>query len=369
MIKTFFGAGTLDTPWAFLTAAIIGLFFGFILERAGFGSSRRLTGVFYFTDMAVLQVMFSALLTAMLGLSLARVFGLISLDELYLMPTVYGAQIVGGLIFGVGFVMGGWCPGTAAVGAASGKLDALVFLGGAVLGSIIFNEVFLLIQPLYTWGQRGVVFVYQSLHLSLGSFTLLLTLVAVAAFWWTDLLGQPESAKYRQVLTYFSGAAVGLAALILVVSRFPGPSLALLPQEQELLARVEAAADHLEPEELADRLLNRDPGLLLVDLRPPGEYHTYHIPGAVNLPLKTLAHDLAPHRHKELIVLYSNGMTHPAQARDSLQRQGYHNVYILTDGLQGFLNRCLKPASLRDEPLDPALTPRITAWRRHFASP
>jgi len=120
MIKTFFGTGTLDTPWAFLAALVIGLLFGLILERAGFGSSRRLTGVFYFTDMAVLKVMFSAMLTAMLGLAFAQVFGLIAPAELYVLPTVYGAQIVGGLIFGVGFVMGGWCPGTAAVGAASG---------------------------------------------------------------------------------------------------------------------------------------------------------------------------------------------------------------------------------------------------------
>ena len=50
MIKTFFGTGTLDTPWAFLAALVIGLLFGVTLERAGFGSSRRLTGVFYFTD-------------------------------------------------------------------------------------------------------------------------------------------------------------------------------------------------------------------------------------------------------------------------------------------------------------------------------
>ena len=63
----------------------------------------------------------------MLGLVYAYSFGLITQEEIYLMPTVYGAQIVGGLIFGVGFVMAGWCPGTAAVGMASGKLDALVF--------------------------------------------------------------------------------------------------------------------------------------------------------------------------------------------------------------------------------------------------
>ena len=134
MIKTFFGAGTLDTSGAFLAALIIGVLFGVALEQAGFGSSRKLTGVFYFEDMAVIKVMFSALITAMLGLAYFQAAGLIGPDELYFLPTVYGAQIIGGLIFGVGFVMGGWCPGTAAVGLASGKLDALVFFGGASAG-------------------------------------------------------------------------------------------------------------------------------------------------------------------------------------------------------------------------------------------
>ena len=65
------------------------------------------------------------------------------------MPSIYGAQIVGGLIFGVGFVMGGWCPGTAAVGLASGRLDALVFLAGAGIGSVLFNEMFGLLKGIY----------------------------------------------------------------------------------------------------------------------------------------------------------------------------------------------------------------------------
>ena len=82
----------------------------------------------------MIKVMFSALITAMLGLAYFQAAGLIGPDELYFMPTIYGAQILGGLIFGVGFVMGGWCPGTAAVGLASGKLDALIFLGGASAG-------------------------------------------------------------------------------------------------------------------------------------------------------------------------------------------------------------------------------------------
>lgn len=370
MIKTFFGAGTLETSGALLAALIIGVLFGVALEQAGFGSSRKLTGVFYFEDMAVIKVMFSALITAMLGLAYFQAAGLIGPDELYFLPTVYGAQIIGGLIFGVGFVMGGWCPGTAAVGLASGKVDALIFFGGGLLGSIIFNEIFPLIQPLYIWGNQGVVFIYQTLNLSLGSFALIFTLVAVACFWGVEFLerrrGKVNPEGRGKFLTSFSLVLVVLALGLSLFSGTPAPSAGRASGEAELIAAVESGRDHLDPEELADRLMRGDPNLLVVDIRPAGEYQAFHIRGAVNIPLSKLAEELAPHKNHGVIVLYSNGMTHPAQARDSLSRQGYGNVYLLTDGLQGFMERCLKPVSLRSEPLTPEAAARVRAWRAYF---
>ena len=370
MIKTFFGTGTLDTSAAFLAALIIGVLFGVALERAGFGSSRKLTGVFYFEDMAVIKVMFSALITAMLGLAYFQALGFIGPDELYFMPTIYGAQIMGGLIFGVGFVMGGWCPGTAAVGLASGKLDALIFLGGAVLGSIGFNELFPVVRPLYTWGSRGVVFIYQTLDLSLGSFALIFTLVAVACFWGVEFLeghrGKAPQEGYGKLLTSVSAGLVVLAMGLTLLPGTPLPTGGRPSVEEGLLAQVEGGRDHFEPEELADRLLKGEPNLLVVDIRPPGEYQAFNIRGAVNIPLSRITKELAPYKNRGVIVLYSNGMTHPAQARDSLYRQGYVNVYFLTDGLKGFMERCLKPVSLRSEPLPPEVAARVRAWRAYF---
>lgn len=137
-METLFSRGLLNAPEGLVMAGLIGLAFGLWLERAGFGSSRKLTGMFFFRDLAVFQVMFSALLTAMFGLLACQALGLIELDAIYRMETFLWPQIVGGLIFGVGFVIGGWCPGTALVGLGSGKLDALVFLGGAGLGGLIY---------------------------------------------------------------------------------------------------------------------------------------------------------------------------------------------------------------------------------------
>ena len=381
MINTLYSLDTLGTPVAFFLSLLVGGGFGFALERAGFSSSRRLAGVFYFTDMAVVKVMFSALITAMLGLSYLVAFGWIHMDQVFLMPTIYGAQIVGGLLFGVGFAMGAWCPGTAAAGLAAGRIDALVFLVGTIGGSILFSELFPFIGGLYTAGDRGVQMAYDALGISRNVFALSFTLVAVGAFWlaeWAEKARTGHSAYLGSpFLKAFSLALVAVALGLFVLApattgvspERTGLAAAPATDEKTLLANAEDARDHIEPDELADRLMAGQSDLVLVDVRPSAEFNAYHIRGAVNVPLAQLAESLQPHKNKGIVVLYSNGMTHPAQARDSLQRQGFGNVYLLTDGLQGFRERCLKPVSLRSEPLPPGAAVRINAWRAFFAAP
>jgi thiosulfate/3-mercaptopyruvate sulfurtransferase len=141
------------------------------------------------------------------------------------------------------------------------------------------------------------------------------------------------------------------------------------PQETALLEGLQKGLDHMEPQELADRLLAGDPAITLVDIRTPREFAQSHIRSAVNIQVKDLPVSLAPYKNQGLIVLYSNGMTHPAQARDSLFRFGFKNVYFLTDGLDGFLKTCLKPVSLRSEPVSRILASKINAWRAFFLAP
>lgn len=388
MIDTLYATDALNSPKAFFLALLIGLSFGIFLEQAGFGSSRKLAGVFYFRDMAVIKVMFSAVVTAMAGLSYFLAMGWIQSDAIYMLPTIYGSQILGGLIFGVGFAMSGWCPGTAAAGLASGKIDALVALIGAVLGSILFSEMYPVIKNIATAGDRGVLFVYESLGMSKPLFVFLFIAVAVICFWLCEKLEK----KKGVVPVYISPPFMKTYSLTLVVFAgglfiFPAPprtdgDTASTPGthvaegvpsssvefEKSLLAGVEEAADHIEPEDLAERMIRGDRDLLVVDVRPASEYNRFHLKGAVNVSIDELGEYLFLYKNKGLVVLYSNGMTHPAQARDSLFRLGFQNVYILTDGLVGFMERCLKPASLRAEPLSPEAADRIKAWRSFFYS-
>jgi 3-mercaptopyruvate sulfurtransferase SseA len=375
MITTFFGSDALGSSAALVVSLLLGFGFGFALERAGFGSSKKLAGIFYLRDMTVLRVMFTAMITAMLGLHLALSLGIITSDQIYFLPTVYGAQIVGGLLFGVGFALGCWCPGTAAVGLASGRLDALIFLFGAALGSVLFNELYSLLEPLYTWGESGVKFVWAAMGLSAPFFALLFSGFGVAAFWFSEWIER----RIAGAGPYFGSPFLKAFSVAILVSAF---AVAVLPPvgpdqarsqagpatEAAILQAMEAGEDHVEPEALADRIMAGEPSLLLVDIRTPSEYASFHLKGAVNVAAVDLPETLAPHKNKGTVVLYSNGMTHPAQARDALARMGFNNVYLLTDGLQGFMERVLKPVSLREAPLTADMTAQVKAWRNFFLS-
>ncbi len=122
-------------------AVLLGFGFGFCLERAGFGSARKLTAVFYLHDMSVVKVMFTAIVTTMAGLFLLSSAGVLALSDLYIEPTSYPAQLLGGLVFGAGFVIGGYCPGTSVAGIATGKKDAMLFALGMLVGVFAYAEL------------------------------------------------------------------------------------------------------------------------------------------------------------------------------------------------------------------------------------
>lgn len=123
-------------------AVVIGLGFGFFLERAGFGSARKLMAVFYLYDMAVVKVMFTAIVTTMVGLFLLSSAGELDLAMLYIEPSNYPAAIIGGLVFGAGFVIGGYCPGTSVAACATGRLDGFAFIAGIFIASYAYAEFF-----------------------------------------------------------------------------------------------------------------------------------------------------------------------------------------------------------------------------------
>ncbi|MEO0206400.1 MAG: YeeE/YedE thiosulfate transporter family protein [candidate division WOR-3 bacterium] len=182
MNAPFYKFGLFNFDVSLIIAFIIGIGFGFALERGGFGSARILAAQFYFSNMRVLKVMFSAIVTAMLGVYYLSVIGFLDLSLIYISETYILPQMVGGLILGVGFVIGGYCPGTSVVSFATGKLDGLVYILGVMFGIFIFGEIFPFITDFFYSTNMGSVTLPQFLNLSYGMVVFLVVIMAIGAF-------------------------------------------------------------------------------------------------------------------------------------------------------------------------------------------
>jgi uncharacterized membrane protein YedE/YeeE len=136
-------------------AVVFGVFFGLSLERGGLGNPHKLTGVFYLRDFTVPKVMFTAIVVASIGLYLLSDLHLLDLEKVYIIPTFFWPQIVGGALFGVGFVVSGYCPGTSMAGFATGRLDALVTMIGVGAGSLLFAVLYPFLEQFYTSSDMG----------------------------------------------------------------------------------------------------------------------------------------------------------------------------------------------------------------------
>lgn len=166
-----------------LLSLLIGFFFGFFLERAGFSSAKKLTDQFYFKDFSVLKVMFTAIIVAMLGIAYFSFLGWLNFGQIYVPGTFVWPQLFGGLLLGGGFILGGYCPGTSVVAAAIGKIDGLLFVAGVALGTFGFGFVVSGIKSFYLSGSLGALTIPQWLNVNTGVVALAVTLIAVGAFW------------------------------------------------------------------------------------------------------------------------------------------------------------------------------------------
>ncbi len=147
--------GLFGEETSLLAAVVIGFFFGLFLERGGLGNPHKLTGVFYLTDFTVPKVMFTAIIVAATGLYLLSDLGLLDIRKVWIVPTFFWPQVTGGALFGAGFVLSGYCPGTAVAGLASGRLDALATMAGIGIGSLAFALLYPSIEGFYRSSRMG----------------------------------------------------------------------------------------------------------------------------------------------------------------------------------------------------------------------
>lgn len=356
--------GAFGDEVSLIVAFVIGIGFGFFLERAGFGSARKLAAQFYFTDMSVLKVMFTAIVTAMVGLYVLSRIGFVDLSLVYLTPTYLVPQIIGGLLLGIGFVIGGYCPGTSCVSAATGKVDGMVYLTGIFAGLIGFAEMYPRIEKWVHTTAMGKITLAQLTGIPYGVLVLAVIVMALGAFAAAEW-GEAK-ANRRPVAGWLLGT-VGwnsvrvLAAVLLVLGA--GAAIAGSPYRgnrvtvdtKEIARIVETENDHVTAAELAGWITQGRSDYELIDLRSEREFAEYHIPGAKNIPITALDADTAPRNEK--IVLYSEGGIHSAQAWFLLKAQGYPSVYFLKGGLDEWKEAVLGQKPVTQVSAAPAQTP------------
>lgn len=182
-----------------IMAFIIGIGFGFVLEKAGFGSSRILAAQFYFTNMRVFKVMFTAIVTAMLGVFYLSWIGWLDISLVYMTDTYLIPQILGGFILGLGFVIGGYCPGTGVVAFSTGGIDGFIYVVGVALGIFIFDEIYPLIGGFVNSTPMGRVSIPQYFNLPYGLVVFAVVLMALGGFmaaeWGEKLMAKKAEEK------------------------------------------------------------------------------------------------------------------------------------------------------------------------------
>ena len=326
----------------YVVALLIGMAFGFVLEQAGFSSSKKLVGVFYGYDFVVLRVFFTAAVTAALGVIIFSHYGLIDIDMVYINPTFLWSAIVGGVIMGVGFIFGGYCPGTGVCAAAVGKIDAMFFMLGAYLGVLLFAEAYPLFEGLYKGWNFGSPTVFDSLSMSKGVFAVLLTVIAVGAFWATTMI---ETKVNKGVVTdktpikYY----VSFSVLVIVIAL---STLFMPDRKTSLLGKVNDAAFlsthnvvEMTGDELAFRIMDEDPKLQVIDVRDEKEFNALALPGAVNIPLKNLFSkeysELLGNKNKKK-VFYADDEDLAKKAAVVSSEIGAENTCVLKGGMDNF---------------------------------
>ncbi len=191
-----FPQGLISEPLNLLIAFIIGIGFGIGLEAAGFTNTRKLAGVFYGYDFVVLKVFFTAAMTAAIGLFLMDAYGLIDIKLTFYPHTYWIPTAIAGVIMGLGFLIGGFCPGTSVCAATTGKIDAMMFVVGVFIGIFFYAFTYEpLFETLRGTGKMGQVDIAEWIGISDGLFIFIVTVIAVASFVIVDKIQKKVNSK------------------------------------------------------------------------------------------------------------------------------------------------------------------------------
>ena len=331
----------------FIIALVIGVLFGAILEQAGFSTSKKLVGLFYGYDFTVLRVFFTAGVVAMFGTIMLDHWGYLDISLIYINPTYVGAAIVGGLIMGLGFVIGGFCPGTSVCAAAIGKVDAMYFILGSAIGILLFAEGYPLWEDFYKSYNFGAIRIFDTLGMSQSLFAFLLTSVALLAFWGTSIVENKVN-KVSKPAIRFTPYYLGLATVGLFIAisafMFPPKKAGLLEEVENLEFVANYEIKSMEVDEFAFRIMKKDKKLQIFDFRPYEEYQEMSLPNSISFSTNNFF-EKEPNRllsiRKRTNIIVANDEQTERKIAVIAKELGYNNIEILKGGLENFNSEIL----------------------------
>jgi len=379
-------------PWTYVVFGCIGFAFGYTLEMAGFGDSRKLAAQFYFKETTVIKVMFTAIAVALTLLFGAVGLGLLDFSHVWVNPTYLGSGLVGGLIMGVGFIVGGFCPTTSLASASTGRIDGMLFMLGGFVGAFLFGETERYFDNWYNnAGYYGRLTLDQVFGVSAPVVVLAIVLVALFMFWGSEqlerLIGRRDLSLEPRLRKLGAAALLSAALAVLAVG---SPSLE--DRYQRLgFKRTEVVkqADgkpltvthvHGADEMLGRRLVFTSPAEafkarylqaikpVYLDVRSESDYNLYHLADSKNVPLERLE-KIVPDLLSEppantVFITISNDEAAANKAWKLLVASGVQNVYIL----EGGVNRWIATFGAQDTALKPLATAGADQLRYVFSA-
>jgi hypothetical protein len=335
-----------------LVFGAIGFAFGAVLELAGFGDTRKLAGQFYFRELTVLKTMLTAIVVAAVLVFLASSLGVLDFGRVWVNPTYLWPGIVGGLVMGVGFVIGGFCPGTSLVAAATLKLDGIMFVAGALFGVWAFGETVAGYQQLWLSSYMGRFTLSDWLGLTPGATVLAVVAMALAMFWMAEALERrfapgpaiatvPVTPRLRRIRRVGGGALAALAVLVAARGE-PSPEVRWARAPAALHQAVADRSVFVDPAEVVALRKDLTVRVEVLDVRGEHDFNLFHVGGAQRVELADLDRPAELKRHRDrpastVTFVTGNGEERALEAWKRLRTQGVPNVYVVAGGMNRWL--------------------------------
>ncbi len=334
----------------FFVYAIIGFGFGYILEGSGFGDSRRLASQFYFHDMRVIKVMFTAIVTASILILFFHQMGYLDLQRVWVNPTYLWSAVTGGLIMGVGFIIGGFCPGTSLVAAATLKLDGIFFILGVLLGVGLFGETVGGFESYWNRGSLGRYTLSDFFNFSETQIVTFLFFFALVVYGvvetvefgisgrkWNMRAWAAQQPKSLKILFFGILVIVGF----LVVNGMPSNEEKWSRTNANIKEMLEKSEQLVSPAEVRTAMDNTMMRLRIYDLRTESEFNQFHLRDAQLVTPEQISDRrffrelrVEPPQSVRILVGNSSGVL---EAWKKLVSEGISNVYILDGGIDAWI--------------------------------